>query len=614
MQHVWVMPNSSARCAQLPRAVDKVPFYDALRKYRDFLKGDLDELNDEEVVFSQIKLKNFNEGNPLKKAMKAAIANAAAEAMAVQAAIRDGGFPAGAIDVGGEGGDGSPGGGAHIGDPGGALALAADLRIDPVTGKKRRGRPPKPRPDGSLPPPKRRVLDADGNPIPRGSNPIDPLTGKKKRGRPKKADLPPEVVAAQEAKKAEKKANKSQQLNKTGGPLNNSGSDLSINNKPTKIVPPLPPFSPNFGRKFDEEKPMDLKNHNYEVEQQQQQQQQQDSRLQNPAALNCAQDFRGQNDFPGNSGSSGQNYYTSPQHHPLHLQHKAPPPEFQAPAAAANGSSGSSTPNNSYHSAYPPGASTKTSNDDVTTKSITGLESLVDQIPQGQNAPPGAENDSGVFSASASAGSPSHHPNTPRSLGPYSPSTGFQGQSAAAAGYPGNSNSTSADSGLDSANSGSSAPPTDFSVNSLVQNTSSSPAPAAAGASSSTGGVSADPFSVSSLTSSANEFAAKSWPHHNQGAHAAAHPPHGGAYGSMFTHGFGAGGFNPMTSMAAGAAAMAYYNQYNQYGGFGAAPPGHPGSSATSSPYSSAAGHPGLHVPNPSYPYPSPYGQYSNFY
>ena len=42
--------------------------------------------------------------------------------------------------------------------------------------------------------------------------------------------------------------------------------------------------------------------------------------------------------------------------------------------------------------------------DDVTTKSISGLESLVDQIPAI------AENDSGVFSGSG-AGS---HPNTPR--------------------------------------------------------------------------------------------------------------------------------------------------------------------------------------------------------
>ncbi|RXG55324.1 G/T mismatch-specific thymine DNA glycosylase [Armadillidium vulgare] len=50
--HVWVMPSSSARCAQLPRALDKVPFYTALRKFRDFLKGTITELTEEEVTFT----------------------------------------------------------------------------------------------------------------------------------------------------------------------------------------------------------------------------------------------------------------------------------------------------------------------------------------------------------------------------------------------------------------------------------------------------------------------------------------------------------------------------------------------------------------------------------
>lgn len=53
------MPSSSARCAQLPRALDKVPFYSALRKFRDYLKGTISELDEEEVVFSNVKLSNF---------------------------------------------------------------------------------------------------------------------------------------------------------------------------------------------------------------------------------------------------------------------------------------------------------------------------------------------------------------------------------------------------------------------------------------------------------------------------------------------------------------------------------------------------------------------------
>ncbi|KAK7076156.1 hypothetical protein SK128_023560 [Halocaridina rubra] len=56
--HIWVMPSSSARCAQLPRAVDKVPFYAALRKFLDYLKGRIQELDEAEVVFSSVILKN----------------------------------------------------------------------------------------------------------------------------------------------------------------------------------------------------------------------------------------------------------------------------------------------------------------------------------------------------------------------------------------------------------------------------------------------------------------------------------------------------------------------------------------------------------------------------
>ena len=61
------MPNSSARCAQLPRAVDKVPFYEALKKFKDYLNGSIDHVDEEELVFSNVKLKNFNEGGHGKK-------------------------------------------------------------------------------------------------------------------------------------------------------------------------------------------------------------------------------------------------------------------------------------------------------------------------------------------------------------------------------------------------------------------------------------------------------------------------------------------------------------------------------------------------------------------
>ena len=175
------MPNSSARCAQLPRAVDKVPFYVALKKFRDHLRGDLPELKESEVTFPEVKLQNFN-----NKRIK---------------------------DEEGERDE---------------VMEGEDSRIDPETGKKRRGRPPKPRADGSMPPPKKKRVDEFGNPLPKGSNPIDPVTGKKKRGRPKKSDMAPIVSNG-------------------FGPsfsVKEEDSDSLSSKTPTK----LPPFSPNFAR------------------------------------------------------------------------------------------------------------------------------------------------------------------------------------------------------------------------------------------------------------------------------------------------------------------------------------------------------------------------------
>lgn len=58
LQYMWVMPSSSARCAQLPRAADKVPFYAALKKFRDYLNGIVTNIDDSEVVFSDSRLKS----------------------------------------------------------------------------------------------------------------------------------------------------------------------------------------------------------------------------------------------------------------------------------------------------------------------------------------------------------------------------------------------------------------------------------------------------------------------------------------------------------------------------------------------------------------------------
>lgn len=67
------MPSSSARCSQLPRAVDKVPFYVALRKLRDYLCGRLAHLADNEVTFSSVLItapRKNNSQNPVAAGAK----------------------------------------------------------------------------------------------------------------------------------------------------------------------------------------------------------------------------------------------------------------------------------------------------------------------------------------------------------------------------------------------------------------------------------------------------------------------------------------------------------------------------------------------------------------
>ncbi|CAF4293024.1 unnamed protein product [Rotaria socialis] len=60
-RHVFVMPSSSARCSQLPRAEDKLPFYVGLRKLRDFVNGSLHSLNEAEITFPDIKIKDTDD-------------------------------------------------------------------------------------------------------------------------------------------------------------------------------------------------------------------------------------------------------------------------------------------------------------------------------------------------------------------------------------------------------------------------------------------------------------------------------------------------------------------------------------------------------------------------
>ena len=57
LQIAYVMPSSSARCAQLPRAIDKVPFFESLRKLRDHVIGRIPYIDELEVTFPTLQLR-----------------------------------------------------------------------------------------------------------------------------------------------------------------------------------------------------------------------------------------------------------------------------------------------------------------------------------------------------------------------------------------------------------------------------------------------------------------------------------------------------------------------------------------------------------------------------
>ena len=72
LKFIWVMPSSSARCAQLPRAMDKVPFYSGLKKFRDYLNGLIPEIDDSEVIFNDPKIRAADDGTEISEHLKGA--------------------------------------------------------------------------------------------------------------------------------------------------------------------------------------------------------------------------------------------------------------------------------------------------------------------------------------------------------------------------------------------------------------------------------------------------------------------------------------------------------------------------------------------------------------
>lgn len=182
---MWVMPSSSARCAQLPRAADKVPFYAALKKFRDYLNGHIPHMDEAECVFTDPKFKACYEtdakpdlligANSTSFADVTDISNSGVNsAMNPTTVIGSQISPAAQIHIGINPANHQMGGTVHtlMGGGGG----------DDVPGKKKRGRPKKIRlADGEEPkitPPRRTPAQQQLT--------LDGEMPKKKRGRPKK--------------------------------------------------------------------------------------------------------------------------------------------------------------------------------------------------------------------------------------------------------------------------------------------------------------------------------------------------------------------------------------------------------------------------------------------
>ncbi|XP_059491118.1 uncharacterized protein LOC132205822 isoform X2 [Neocloeon triangulifer] len=474
--YMWVMPSSSARCAQLPRAADKVPFYAALKKFRDYLNGIISELDDSEVVFNDPKLRNITENGETKEDCKE-------------------GFQGyGRLPNNGDLTDLSN---AKKGEGGEVV-------------KKKRGRPKKIKgEDGAeAPPPKPRP------PKPPASS-VNGDTPKKKRGRPKKvkdgeqvAPPPPQQQPPQQM----------QQHNGMVVPMNNCFS------------PPPNTFHPNQFNQYNQPQNM------YQQQQQPQQQQHSPNSAQyQHQSPPLAHRYNSQSPRPSSQQpfthsdlSSEISAAISSEHNlgsPPPTSPSLGPPDFEPPTSmpeenkevteapgvntvpfssptppSSNSASqdlqtqlpqqqqGQQQPQQQYPGQYPCSGVVNTpasTPQDVASKSLSGLESLVDQIPSITDNP---------------------NPDTPSSVGggggAFEPVGGYDEGGTPYASYPA---AYPAYSAAASTNYNS------FSVSSLANSS------AASGGGSTAAPDLNSPFSVSSLASNYN-------PHHHPGANSQGYP------------------------------------------------------------------------------------------
>lgn len=196
------MPSSSARCAQLPRAADKVPFYAALKKFRDYLNGVIPHIDDSECVFTDPKFKACYEtdaGSTATAIVKSEplpsvtsfTTNPTANPMGILGGQMTGLLPqqqqqqpsSDITDISNSMSEMS-GGGVGVG-VGAGIGIGGGVIVNDIPGKKKRGRPKKIRGEGDenikVSTPRRQP-----NPANMTHDMLNGEVQKKKRGRPKK--------------------------------------------------------------------------------------------------------------------------------------------------------------------------------------------------------------------------------------------------------------------------------------------------------------------------------------------------------------------------------------------------------------------------------------------
>lgn len=199
------MPSSSARCAQLPRAADKVPFYAALKKFRDYLKGVIPHIDEAECVFTEERIKQQCEQTNFKNQQNST--NSTAETYANTEGISNNesliqnssGYPFDSeTNSHGAAGGGGPGPPAN----GSSASFMMSSLVGSQQEKKKRGRPKKIRGQEIIDPVTGNKIQVNNQLQSHGGDYSNILNlsvmqggncemPKKKRGRPKKVKPPP---------------------------------------------------------------------------------------------------------------------------------------------------------------------------------------------------------------------------------------------------------------------------------------------------------------------------------------------------------------------------------------------------------------------------------------